>query len=79
MKEKIIEIIKNFCALNEEYLSETTRLKSISLDSLSFIDAMVQIEETFGIEFDVEQIDISSWNTIDGIIKETDKKINEKI
>ena len=48
MKEKVIKILKNACALPEE-ISEESELKLLSLDSLSFVGAVVEIEETFGI------------------------------
>ena len=77
MKEKIIEIIKNACALEEEVTQET-ELQNTSLDSLSFIEAIVNIEKEFNIEFDFEQIDLSKWVSVNDIIVRTRELYNEK-
>lgn len=77
MKEKIIEIIRNACAL-EENVTEETVLQDISLDSLSFVEAIVKIENEFNIEFDFQQVDLSNWNTVCDIIKIVRKLRNEK-
>lgn len=77
MKEKIIEIIRNACAL-EENVTEETVLQDISLDSLSFVEAIVKIENEFDIEFDFQQVDLSNWNTVCDIIKIVRKLRNEK-
>ena len=46
MKEKIIDIIKDACAITED-ITEESCLKELSLDSLSFIEVVVKIEKTF--------------------------------
>lgn len=77
MKEKIFEIIRNACAL-EENIDEKTKLDEISLNSLSFIEVIVKIEEEFDIEFDFEEVDFTNWQTVEEIIKKVKELSNEK-
>lgn len=77
MKEKILTIIKEACAL-EENMDENTTLESLSLDSLSFVEALVEIEEEFHIEFDIDELGIFNWEKIEDIIKNVEEKIHEK-
>ena len=44
MKDRVIEIIKNACAIDEAVTLES-ELKLLSLDSLTFVGIVVQIEE----------------------------------
>lgn len=76
MNEKIIEIIREACALEEE-LFEDTKFNEISLDSLSFIEVIVKTEQEFKIEFEVEQINMMYWETIGDYISYVGKKVNE--
>lgn len=78
MNEKIIEIIKKNCALDDE-ITIDSELKLLSLDSLTFVTILVEIEELYNIEFDIEKLDIKSWNTVIDLIKEVEKMCNEKI
>ena len=77
MKEKVIKILKNACALPEE-ISEESELKLLSLDSLSFVGAVVEIEETFGIEFDIDELDVFSWTTAGDVVRAVEEKIHAK-
>ena len=78
MKEKIIEIIRNVCALEENDITVETKLKDISLDSLSFIEAIVNIEREFNIEFEIDQADLVYWNTVGDIILKVKELYCEK-
>jgi acyl carrier protein len=77
MKEKVIKILKNACALPEE-ISEESELKLLSLDSLSFVGAVVEIEETFGIEFDIDELDVFGWTTAGDVVRAVEEKIHAK-
>ena len=76
MKEKIIEIIRNACALEENDITLETKLQDLSLDSLSFIEAIVSIEQEFDIEFEDESLNIYEWKTVEEIIQYVEKIIN---
>ncbi len=73
MKDKIIEIIKNACALDEK-VTEDSVIKELSLDSLTFVGVLVKIEKLFDIEFDIEELDGKIWNTVGEFINFTEKK-----
>ncbi len=77
MKEKIIEIIRNACALPEE-INEDSELLTLSLDSLSFVGAVVETEEEFGIEFDIDELNLLDFPRVGDFIRITEKKINAK-
>lgn len=71
----IIEIIKNQCALEENVTSESL-LKELSLDSLSFVSVIAELEDTFGVEFELEELNIEEWERAEDIIKAVEEKVN---
>jgi len=77
MTEKIIEMIKKSCALEEE-ITLQTKFNEISLDSLSFISLIVNLEKKFDIEFDDEELDIYDLETVQDLIDSVEEKVNEK-
>ena len=76
MRERIIEIIRDACALKEDNITFETNLGDISLDSLTFIEVIVRIEQEFGIEFDDEDLNIDDWGPIGDVIHYVEGKIN---
>ena len=79
MNEIIINIIKDNLALKEE-VKENTNLSNLSLDSLSFINTLVTIEEVFSITFTDEELNINNFETLDDITCLVKRKVleNEK-
>ncbi|HCY51563.1 MAG TPA: D-alanine--poly(phosphoribitol) ligase subunit 2 [Clostridiales bacterium] len=77
MKDKIIKVIQKACAIKEDVTPES-ELKLLSLDSLSFVGAIVEIEKIFSVEFEIDELSVSDWKTVEDIIKGVEKKINEK-
>ena len=75
MRKKMLEIIKKHCALEE---AVTEKLKDLSLDSLSFVAIIADIETELGIEFEIEELDINVWETAEDVLTATEEKINEK-
>ena len=75
MKETIIEIIKNQCALEENVTPESL-LKELSLDSLSFVSVILELEDTFKVEFDLEELNIEEWERAEDIIRAVEEKVN---
>lgn len=73
---KIIEVIKENCALDDE-VTYNTEFSELSIDSLSFITAIVEIETYFGIDFDDGFI-MSEYETIEDFIKFVEEKLDEK-
>ena len=77
MINKILNIIKNNCALLDEVTQETNFV-DLSLDSLSFICIIIDIEEELNIEFDIEKLDIRKWIKVSDLIKSVEVMISEK-
>ena len=75
--EKIIRIVREACALEEAVTAES-RLRELSLDSLSFISALVQIEDETEIEFEIEELNMDGWETVGDLIKAVEGKENGK-
>ncbi|MDE7396076.1 MAG: hypothetical protein K2M95_08185 [Clostridiales bacterium] len=75
MKDKIIEIVRGACALPEQ-VEENTALKSLSLDSLSFVEMLVELENAFGIEFDIDAFDALYNGTAGDIVVAVKEKTN---
>ena len=76
MSDTILRILRENCALPEEEVFESSVLSELSLDSLSFIDALVKIEEISGIEFDMEELDLARWERVEDIIRSVEEKKN---
>lgn len=77
MKDKIIQIIKDACALEEE-VKENSDLKTLSLDSLSFVEMLVNIENEFEIEFEDEELNFFDWENVSDLINAVKEKLNAK-
>jgi len=75
--EKIIQIIKDCCALTEDSVTPKTEIKTLSLDSLSFVELIVNLETEFGIEFEDEQLNIYDYATVQDIINAVEVMTNE--
>ena len=79
MKEIIINIIKDNLALKEE-VKENTNLSNLSIDSLSFINTLVTIEEVFSITFTDEELNIDNFKNVSDLVNQVKRKVleNEK-
>lgn len=69
MEDKVLQIIKETCALKEESIINETELKDISLDSLSFISLIVNLEQEFNIEFEDEELNLYDYKTVKDILE----------
>lgn len=77
MKDRVVEIIRNACAIDEEVTLDC-ELKLLSLDSLTFVSIVVELEEEFGIEFELDELDVFDWKTVGDIANSVEEKVNEK-
>ena len=76
MKEIIINIINDNLALKEE-VKENTNLSNLSLDSLSFVNALVTIEEVFSITFNDEELNINNFKNVSDLVNLVKRKVLE--
>ena len=60
MDKKILRLIKKSCALKEKVIPES-QFSELSIDSLSFIELIVRIEENFNIQFEDEDLNIEIY------------------
>lgn len=77
MKTKLINLIKNACAVEEEVTFES-ELETLSIDSLTFVGLLVEIETTFNIEFNLDELDIKYWKNVEDIYLTLEKKVYAK-
>lgn len=77
MKDRVVEIIRNACAIDEEVTLDG-ELKLLSLDSLTFVSIVVELEEEFGIEFELDELGVFNWKTVGDIANSVEEKVNEK-
>lgn len=73
IKEKIKEIIANHVDITNA--KEDTPLNELDIDSLDLVEAMMEIEEAFNIEFENEEI--LNLKCFDDIVKVVSDKLNK--
>lgn len=71
-EEKIIQVIEKF-QTNSQPTDAT-----LAFDSITFIKVIVALEDEFGIQFDVDKIDIENFKTIQELAKYIESKLQAK-
>ncbi len=68
-KEKVIGILKDVVnrTIPENWMERGGMLSELSIDSLEYIKIVVQIENTFDIEFDDEALVLEKFTNVDDI------------
>lgn len=70
MEKKIIQIIGCVLGRNESELTLDTTLKDMDIDSIVYLEILVDIECEFEIEFEDEELLIETFKSIGDIITE---------
>ena len=78
VRDEILEIIRGNCALPEPTLSFDSAFKDISIDSLSFIGLIVELEDKYGIEFEYEELNIYTYSDVGEFADEVESRIKNK-
>lgn len=78
MNDTIIKLIKNK-VLFDENVNLNTKLTDLSLDSLSFIELLLEIEEMYKIEFNDSSLYIDNYKTVNDLINKIKELKNESI
>lgn len=73
--EEVINIIKD-CVVEEQDITKETRIADLSLDSITFISIIVEIEERYNIEFDDEHMMMEIFTTINDLMEYVNKSMN---
>ena len=76
MEKEIVAIIEKACVLDER-VNVDSKIDDLSLDSLSFIEILVEMEDLFGIEFEIEELNVADWKTVKDIIECVEGKIKD--
>lgn len=73
-RKQIIEIITNILKKEglQEFLEANSNLDDIGLNSLIFINIVVELENKFNISFDDEKLDYKSFANLDELIRYVD-------
>jgi acyl carrier protein len=74
--ERLIELIREACALTEENITAESEIRSLSLDSLSFIQLVVNLEAEFNIEFPDEALDWNAYETVSDLVDKVKELTN---
>ncbi len=74
MRERILCLLREACALGEA-ADEESRFEQLSLDSLSYVAFLVQLEEEFGIEFEDEALDLREAGTVGELLRLVEEKV----
>ncbi len=70
----VIDFVKAACADDEE-IDGTAKWKDLSIDSLSFVELIVEIEDNFGISFSDEELSIYAWETVNDFVNAVEQKL----
>ncbi len=76
MIEIILKIIQENLAINQPIKIET-KISQLSLDSLSFIQVLISLEDTFQIQFKDEELNIKKYHIVKDIIDKVKWKIKK--
>ena len=74
--DSIIALIKEICY--EEEIKATTRMSSLNIDSLAFVELLIKLENRFDIEFSSDQLVIAAYRTVGDLADCVLNKINRK-
>lgn len=69
INERVIEIITEKCDIDniDEYLKNNDDLTPLSINSVSFIKLVVELENEFSIEFEDEALDYNKFKSLNSL------------
>lgn len=84
-KNELKKIIKSICRLEVEgdFIDKILKdehcnlVEKLGFDSLLIVQLIVEIEELFNIEFDMDSLDVDKFKYIDKLVQEIDNKIGK--
>lgn len=72
---EIVSVIASLSIISESEISPSDELLSIGIDSLTMVELMIALEDTFRITFDDSELDPSTLKKVSDIIELTEKYI----
>ena len=67
IKREILMLIKSACA-DDKQITASDKWEDLSIDSLSFVELVVNIEDRFNVSFIDEELSIHNWKTVNDMI-----------
>lgn len=69
IREHVIKVLSSESSTDDSYklLQQSDDLLLLEMNSISFIKAVVELEEIFGIEFDDEKLNFNENHSLDGL------------
>ena len=74
IEREILMLIKSACAGNEQ-ITVADKWKDLSIDSLSFVELVVNIEDRFNVSFIDEELSIHNWKTVNDMVCAVQRKL----
>ncbi len=77
LEERIIKIFRKAVNISEDVvLTSDTMINTLEVNSLNFLKIIVEIEEEFAIEFEDEELNFYTFNSIKDIVELVKNKQN---
>ena len=78
LSEQIKNIIATVSIVSPEEIKSDDPLSSIGIDSLAAVELIVELEDAFGIIFDISDLDPEQLTTVGSAIELTEKYIKKE-
>jgi len=72
MFEKVAEILKNYSDSEGLQITAKTSFKELGIDSLDFVEILMELEEKLGVELELEE----NFTTIGELVAYIEQKVN---
>ncbi len=72
--KEVLDLVKAACT-DDDKIEGTAKWKDLSIDSLSFVELIVETEDKFGIAFSDEELSIYAWETVNDFVNAVEKKL----
>ena len=76
--KKILEVIAKISGKNIKDIELKDNLRVLGINSLETVELFLELEETFGITFDISELDIDAFDCVEAIINLTKRYIDRK-
>lgn len=77
IENKVIAIISEITEQKNDFYDKNKNIKDYGIDSLGMVNLVMEIENSFNINFSYSNLEISNFDTISNISKMIQRKINE--
>lgn len=78
VRDEIVEIIRRACEATGSLPTEESRFDELGIDSLSFIELIVELEDSYGVCFENDELNIYGYDTVHDFINIVERHIKNK-